>query len=437
MYKDFIRYVVPSMIAFALSGIYAIVDAFFIGNSMGDIGLAAINIAYPLTSVIVSFGTGIGMGGAIHYAIYKAAKREHEANRYLAISIIMLLVTSLLIMLIFFTFNEDLLRLFGASGELLELSKGYMFYITLGTIFQMLGTGLVPFIRNMNSSFEAMIMMIVGFVGNVFFDYLLVWKYPYGIKGAAIASGMGQAMTALCAIYFLYQKRHSLRVMWDMGWQRQLVNIIKVGISPFGATLIPNITLIFINRSAIDVGGDLAVSSYAVISYVVYVVLLLLQGISDGSQPLISTYYGKDEKEKCYKVRDIAYISSIILSILVSIGIYLYRFEISVLFGASNEVVHDVASIIYIFLIGIPFAGISKITTSYFYASNNNLSASILIYLEPAILIIGVMILPNILGITGTWLATPVSQIIIAILGIIFLIVLNKHKFKTKRIYQP
>ena len=436
MYKDFLKYVIPSMIAFALSGIYAIVDAFFIGNSMGDIGLAAINIAYPLTALIVSIGTGIGMGGAIHYAIYKAAKREHEANRYLAISIILLLVSSLVIMVLFFTFSNQLLQMFGASGKLLELCQGYMFYITLGTIFQMLGTGLVPFIRNMNSSFEAMVMMIIGFVGNVFFDYLLVWKYPYGIKGAAIASSVGQAMTALCAIYFLYQKRHSLRVVWDMGWQRQLVNVIKVGISPFGATLIPNITLIFINRSAIEVGGDLAVSSYAVISYISYVVLLLLQGISDGSQPLISTYYGKDEKTKCIKIRNIAYVSVMILSILANVCIYVYRYEISILFGASNDVVIDVANIINIFLMGIPFAGISKITTSYFYASNNNLPASILIYLEPTILIIGIMILPNILGITGTWLATPVSQIVISILGIIILNIV-KIKNKPRKVYQP
>ena len=134
--KTFLKYVIPSVLAFALSGVYAIVDGFFVGNSVGDIGLSAINVAYPISAVIQAIGTGIGMGGAVCYSINKAENREKEAKQYMAGSIWLLLVFSAFMMIIVFVFANPLLKLLGAQGELLSLGKSYIkiIYVFL-TIF--------------------------------------------------------------------------------------------------------------------------------------------------------------------------------------------------------------------------------------------------------------------------------------------------------------
>lgn len=205
--RIFFQYVIPSVLSFALSGVYAIVDGFFVGNSMGDIGVSAINIAYPLVAVIQSLGTGIGMGGAIYYSISRAEKKEARAKAFTAGAVWLLIVTSVFVTITFFFLSSFLLRLLGAGNQLLSLGEDYISIIALGAGLQIIGTGLVPFIRNHGGSSYAMFSMIAGFVTNIILDYLFVWVLGQGLSGAAWATVIGQGVTMLSAlVYLLWEK---------------------------------------------------------------------------------------------------------------------------------------------------------------------------------------------------------------------------------------
>ena len=136
--RIFFQYVIPSVLSFALSGVYAIVDGFFVGNSMGDIGVSAINIAYPLVAVIQSLGTGIGMGGAIYYSISRAEKKEARAKAFTAGAVWLLIVTSVFVTITFFFLSSFLLRLLGAGNQLLSLGEDYISIIALGAGLQII-----------------------------------------------------------------------------------------------------------------------------------------------------------------------------------------------------------------------------------------------------------------------------------------------------------
>ena len=140
--KKFFQYVIPSVLSFSLSGIYIIVDGFFVGNSIGDLGLSAINISYPIVAVIQALGTGIGMGGAIYYSICKAEKKDTEAKEYTAGSMWLLIIFSFLLTILVFILNRSLLKLLGAEGKLLALGEKYIAIITLGATLQVVGTDL-------------------------------------------------------------------------------------------------------------------------------------------------------------------------------------------------------------------------------------------------------------------------------------------------------
>lgn len=145
--KTFFKYVIPSVLSFALSGVYTIVDGFFVGNSIGDLGLSAVNIAYPIVAVIQALGTGIGMGGAIYYSINKAEKKDTEAKEFTAGALWLLVISSVVLTISIFLLNSPLLRLLGASGQLLSLGEEYIAVIAVGAALQVIGTGLVPFMQ--------------------------------------------------------------------------------------------------------------------------------------------------------------------------------------------------------------------------------------------------------------------------------------------------
>ena len=136
IHKEFFRYVIPSMLAFALSGVYAIADGFFVGNALGDNALAAINIAYPLTAFIQAVGTGLGMGGAIQYAICMGNKEQRRSSQYFGMAVLLLIVFSLGLTVVLSLGGRPVLQLFGASGEILRLGEEYIRFIAYGAVFR-------------------------------------------------------------------------------------------------------------------------------------------------------------------------------------------------------------------------------------------------------------------------------------------------------------
>ncbi|HBA62774.1 MAG TPA: multidrug transporter MatE [Lachnospiraceae bacterium] len=419
--KEFFKYVLPSMLAFALSGVYSIADGFFVGNALGDQALAAINIAYPLTAVILSAGTGIGLGGAVQYAICLGTGNTQKKDQYFGLSSLLLAITGILLTFLILMTAPYVLVLFGASGEILALAEEYIRFIAYGAVFQVMGTGMVPFIRNMGGAMASMYAMVAGFMTNIILDYLLVWKLPYGMAGAAAASFIGQGVTFWVCLIYLLQKKQKLLLPMRSECFLMLKRILTVGISPFGLAFSPNLTLILINKSAVVSGGNFAVTCYATVSYISCVVMLLLQGISDGAQPLISLSYGKGDEKTAKQFRNLSYLFSAAVSAICILLLLLCRSRIAGLFGASEAVTAEVSKILPLFTVGFLLVSFTRSTTAYFYATEKNAAAYLLIYGESLCLLILLLILPVLLGIWGTWISVPASQLCVLLLSIVLL----------------
>lgn len=415
---EFFSYVIPSVFAFALSGVYAIVDGFFIGNSIGDVGLAAINIAYPVTALLQALGTGIGMGGAVQYSIHRGKSQNGNPQDYFNTTILLLFSICLLTMVLLTLTIQPILSAFGARGELLSMGQEYLRIIVLGAVFQIFSTGFVPLIRNMGSSIVAMYAMIGGFLTNILFDYLLVWVFPYGLAGAAAATIIGQGVTmAVCVCYFIKVRTgFSLPVLSVV--RTAAINILRIAISPFGLTFSPNIILILMNKFAMIYGGEDAVACYAAIAYITMIIVLLLQGVGDGCQPLISRYYGQKEFAEVRETKRLAYVTAGLIAIICMILLFAVRYDAAALFGASNTVQREVAGILPYFIAGFLFLAFVRVTTSGFYATEKNNFAYILVYAEPVMLFLLLLVVPRFWGITGIWVAAPLSQIITAIIAL-------------------
>ena len=234
----FFYYVVPSVLAFALSGVYAIVDGFFIGNSIGDAGLAAINFAWPVTSLLQALGTGIGMGGAVQYSLHLGSEqdRQNSPNSYFHVTILLLFVSSFASAALFIFASKPLLILFGAEGEVLNMGTAYLKVIVLGAAFQIFGTGFVPLIRNLGGSLFAMTAMICGFLTNIVLDWLFVWQLEWSLVGAAAATMTGQGVTMLLALFYLVKNKIGFSLPPLKILKKQAAAIVGVALTPFGLT---------------------------------------------------------------------------------------------------------------------------------------------------------------------------------------------------------
>lgn len=423
MLKAYCKSVFPAMLAFAFSGVYAIVDGLFVGNYIGDVGVSAINVSWPMVVFVQALGTGIGMSGAVNLAIAKAGGDKESERRYLGNTLVIVLVASALFTLLLSFLYPYLVHLFGGRDEIEEYANEYIKYLMWCAAVQIISTALLPIVRNYGGAFLAMSAMIAGFLTNVLLDWLMVSVLEWGMMGAALATVIGQFVTVIPCMAFLFYKKLLVRYAIFKPRAKECLTILKVGLSPFGLTLVPTLVVVILNISALEYGGNAAVSCYAVVNYVVCVVQYLMQGVGDGSQPLISTYYGESNGKNVRNSVALSYITALVTAFICLPAVYLLRDAIPQLFGSSPSVAADAAHVLALFVWAFPCIAIMRVSTAYFYATKTNVFAYILIYSEPVVLAILIAAgIPKALGVEGLWICLPISQGILAFIAVILML---------------
>lgn len=423
MLKAYCKSVFPAMLAFAFSGVYAIVDGLFVGNYIGDVGVSAINVSWPMVVFVQALGTGIGMSGAVNLAIAKAGGDKESERRYLGNTLLIVLVASALFTLLLSFLYPYLVHLFGGRDEIEEYANEYIKYLMWCAAVQIISTALLPIVRNYGGAFLAMSAMIAGFLTNVLLDWLMVSVLEWGMMGAALATVIGQFVTVIPCMAFLFYKKLLVRYAIFKPRAKECLTILKVGLSPFGLTLVPTLVVVILNISALEYGGNAAVSCYAVVNYVVCVVQYLMQGVGDGSQPLISTYYGEGNGKNVRNSVALSYITALVTAFICLPAVYLLRNAIPQLFGSSPSVAADAAHVLSLFVWAFPCIAIMRVSTAYFYATKTNVFAYILIYSEPVVLAILIAAgIPKALGVEGLWICLPISQGILAFIAVILML---------------
>lgn len=423
MLKAYCKSVFPAMLAFAFSGVYAIVDGLFVGNYIGDVGVSAINVSWPMVVFVQALGTGIGMSGAVNLAIAKAGGDKESERRYLGNTLVIVLVASALFTLLLSFLYPYLVHLFGGRDEIEEYANEYIKYLMWCAAVQIISTALLPIVRNYGGAFLAMSAMIAGFLTNVLLDWLMVSVLEWGMMGAALATVIGQFVTVIPCMAFLFYKKLLVRYAIFKPRAKECLTILKVGLSPFGLTLVPTLVVVILNISALEYGGNAAVSCYAVVNYVVCVVQYLMQGVGDGSQPLISTYYGEGNGKNVRNSVALSYVTALVTAFICLPAVYLLREAIPQLFGSSPSVAADAAHVLSLFVWAFPCIAIMRVSTAYFYATKTNVFAYILIYSEPVVLAILIAAgIPKALGVEGLWICLPISQGILAFIAVILML---------------
>lgn len=410
---------IPTVFSLLMSGLYGVMDGLFVGRAVGDTGLAAINIAWPIAAVITAVGIGIGSGGSVLYS-NSNGKGEQERGEVVYHQTITLLFAAAMVLLIVLGFTYPaILSALGAKGDVYQKAVEYIQIIIFGAVFQVMGTGFIPMLRNRNLAFQAMVSMAAGMGVNGVLNYLLLFVVKIGIRGAAVGTIAAQLIVLVISSYLIYgrQKVH-LKVVWQ---HKMIGEILKIGISAFGLSLAPSIVLLFTNLQCLKYGGDAAVACYAVISYIVFPVQSMLMGIGDGTQPLMSFYSGAKKMEELRFVKKIASIAVVGMGAVFFVIVILVSKYIPDVFGMQMDSQAYFGTGMAVSAVSFLFTGLAKFHISYLNATLQVKKAMQLIYGETIVVApFLIFLLPYVFKINGIWLSLPGTQLIMLLIFNVF-----------------
>lgn len=408
MLKKILKDSLPTIVSLTLSGMYSVVDGIFIGRATGDTGLAAINIAWPITAVITALGSGIGAGGSVLISNYRGKQDLRESKKVGNNTLTLLILVGIGITAALLIGYPELLKVLGAQGEVYKEAQKYSEIIVKGSILQVLGTGMLPILRNMNMAISAMVSMTTGLLANIGVNYYLMFEKKMGIRGAAYGTVIAQGIVVCISMVLLCRQQ---KIGFYLN-KNISATTVKTGMTAFGMSIAPSVTLIFTNWQCLAYGGAQAVACYAVISYITFPVQYMLSGIGDGTQPLMSFYHGAGKKQEVEQIKRIAYVLAGIIGTTAAVLSIVLSPLIGGWFGLSSQSAGYFESGMKISAASFFLLGYVKFNTSYLNAVMQTRKAIFLTYAEsffvtPVLL----YLLPIFAGIKGVWAALPVTAV--------------------------
>lgn len=395
--------VLPTMISTMMVAMYSVIDGLFVGGATGDIGLAAVNLAWPLTAVIFGIGVGIGGGGSVLLSYFAGCGEVDEEQATFTTVINMLFVSGVMCWVIFQSFPQILVW-FGATGQVYETAYNYCEVIVAGAVIQVVGTGIMPILRSCELSVQAMAAMVTGLLCNIIANYYFLFVLEIGIKGAAYGTVISQIVVVIIGGYYIVRRtKYKYTIKLEFA---RVKGVINAGITIFGLYLAPSITLVFTNWQCIKYGGDLALASYSVVAYIIFPVQSILSGIGDGTQALISFYHGGEQWKQLKEIRKIAMYMVGITGVILAVGAYLSADYTARIFGLSEDAKGMYTMGMNVACIAFVMVGYVRYKLAYLNATREANKAMLYTFADSLLVSpILLFVLPLVCEINGVWLA--------------------------------
>ncbi len=415
----------PAFMGMFVMALYNVVDTIFIGHYVGPLGIAALSIVFPIQMLTMGIGMMMGMGGASLISRLIGAANTPRAERALGNALTFTLIIAAVLM-IAGLLNRDLwLRLMGASETILPYARDYMTIILSGTFFRAFAMAQNFLIRATGNARVPMIGMSMGAGLNIALDAIFIIPLGMGVKGAALATLIAQLITSLYFLrYYLsgksFLKVHlqNLVIKWDI-----LKSILAIGISSFARTAAQSLAVIFVNRTLLAFGGDLAISSYGLIQRIMIFALMPSIVIGQGMQPILGFNYGAKRYDRALKVTKISIIAATSYSIIAFFALYFAPELFIRIFTTDSELIVLTAYAARHIFFAVYLIGFIIVGSIVFQAIGKAPQAFVTAVARPALFLLPlVFILPNYWQLDGAWLAFPITDALTSILVLVLLI---------------
>lgn len=421
--KNFFRYIGLSVLATMGLSCYILADTFFVSSVMGENGIAALNLAIPVFSLITATGLMIGMGAGTRFGVVRSAGDDREGNRVFTAAMLLGLLIGVLFLLAGLLFSGQLSRLLGADADTLSMTNDYLRTLLLFSPAFILNNILTVFVRNDGAPKLAMTAMLTSSFSNIVLDYVFMYPLGLGMFGAAFATGLAPLLSMLVLLTHFLRGKNGFRFSAGSFSLRRYGRMLSLGLSSFVTELSSGVVIVVFNMIILSLQGNIGVAAYGIIANLSLVVTAVFTGIAQGVQPLLSAMKGEGKTAEIYRVYRAAIALSSLLAVVIYAVVFVFSKEVVAVFNSGNNQSLTELAIagVRIYFTAFVFAGVNILTAVFFSATENAVRSFIISMARGiAVLIPAAFLLSALYGMNGVWLSFPAAEILTAALSLYF-----------------
>ena len=430
--KLVMKFSLPCIISLLVSALYNIVDQVFIGQGVGYLGNAATNVVYPITVIILGLGLLIGDGAAAYLSLCLGKKEQKEARKGIGNAVTFSIIVSIIIFILCFIFQSSLLKMFGVTPNIQDYAREYMFWIVIGLPFYMFTNAMNSIIRADGNPKFAMITMLTGAVINLILDPVAIFILHAGVRGAAIATVIGQVVSAIMSFCYIKHMKSIKLEKKDYKLDfKMLKKFIPLGLSSLITQISICVVVILYNNILITYGAmskygaEIPLSALGIVMKVNGILINIAVGFGAGTQPIIGYNYGAKNYDR---VKKTLYMISKLSMGITAIFFIIFQFCPQVvinIFGSESALYNEFASKCFrIFLMLCVLNSMQVVSGIFFQAIGKPVKSTVASLIRQIIFLIpAVLILTGIMGIDGSLWAGPVADGLAFIITIILLVI--------------
>ena len=410
---------IPTIASQVINALYNMVDRMYIGHipEIGAAALTGVGVSFPIIMIVSAFAALVGMGGAPQASIAMGRKDHDKAEKILGNCFTSLAVVAVILTIIVLVFKTPLLYLFGASSNTISYAEDYIEIYAVGTIFVQMTLGLNMFISAQGFSMISMLTVVIGAVTNIILDPVFIFGFHMGVQGAAVATVLSQALSAVWAVKFLtgkstvlHLKKKCMKIEWKV-----MAPCVDLGVAPFIMQSTESVLVLCFNSSLLKYGGDMAVGAMTILSSIMQFAMLPLQGLTQGGQPIISYNYGARNVERVKKGFKLLLIACLCYSTLMWAAAQLVPQLLVMIFTNDPQLMKLAVWALRIYMAGVLLMGAQVACQQTFIAFGNaKISTFLAIFRKIIVLIPMIYILPVFMKdkVLGVFMAEPIADTI-------------------------
>ena len=431
--KLLFRLAIPTVVAQLINMLYNIVDRIYIGSipEVGSLALTGVGVCMPIIMIVSAFAALVSAGGAPRASIFMG-KQEHDmAEKTLGNCLGLQIIVSFVLTAILLLFNEKLLLAFGASENTIAYATAYMNIYALGTVFVQLTLGMNSFITAQGFTKISMVSVMIGAVCNIILDPIFIFGLNMGVRGAALATILSQAVSCVWVVSFLCGKKTFLHIKLSNMWidAKIILPCIALGMATFIMQSTESVISVCFNSSLLKYGGDIAVGAMTILTSVMQFAMLPMQGVAQGAQPILSYNYGAKNAARVKKAFGILLRTCLTYSVVLWAVIELVPGLFVSIFTPDAALREFAAPALRVYMGGILLFGIQIACQMAFTSLGKAVNSIVVAVVRKIVLLIPLIyILPNLVTnkVMGVYLAEPVADV----LAVTFTAILFAFQFK-------
>ena len=431
--KLLLKLSIPTVIAQLINMLYNVVDRIYIGHIPGEgsLALTGVGVCMPIIMIVTAFAALISSGGAPRASICMGKQDNKSAEQILGNCFSLQIAVSIVLTVVLLIWNKDLLMAFGASKNTLGYATDYMRIYALGTLFVQLTLGMNAFITAQGFTTTSMVSVLIGAICNITLDPVFIFVFNMGVKGAALATVLSQAISTIWVVIFLSGKKTQLHLRKKyMGLKPKIfLPCVALGLATFIMQASESVVTVCFNSSLLHYGGDIAVGAMTILTSVMQFAMLPLQGIAQGSQPIASYNYGAKNADRVKKTFRLLVITCLTYSTLLWAAVQIIPKVFVSIFTSDAKLVAFTAPMLKIYLGGLFLFGIQIACQITFTSLGKAVNSIIVAVVRKFVLLLPLIyIMPHVVSnpTIGVYMSEPIADII----AVLFTSVLFTFQFK-------